>query len=82
VAIEQRALGELTKLEPSARAVGGYRRVLGYSRIMLHRALALSRIAKAGTSDRALSLKAPVKGQLRLLVAASRAGLGSCYPVD
>jgi hypothetical protein len=82
VAIERRALGELAKLKPPASVLLGYQRVLIYSEVMLQRAEQLSKSPTATDAKGTPLAKAAIKGQLRLLAAAGRAGLKDCYPVD
>lgn len=82
VAVERRALDELAKLEPPRSGALSYRRVLVYSQVMLKRAEALSAPVAATDAHGSPLAKAPIKGQMRLLAAASRAGMRDCYPVD
>jgi hypothetical protein len=72
-AIERRALAELAALHAPASTAHAYRQVLNYSRIMLGQA-----VQPSGAS----SSKVGEQVQLRLLVAAARAGVKHCYAVN
>jgi hypothetical protein len=80
--IERGALDELRKLSPPARVAQYYRRVLEYSQAALQQVVKLAAYARSGDTKGVESAKqAAGARQLRVLVAASRAGVKHCYLV-
>ena len=78
-AIERRALGELNGLAPPAHMSGAWRAAIAAIETELHGTLALAKYAGASDSASLRREKALLdKPQLRLLVAASHAGLKQC----
>ena len=84
-AVEQRALGELTRLKPPANVAHDYHQVLAFSAVAAERLTKLSQRARSKDLAAVLATKAAyakgLKAQLRLLVAANRAGLKDCAVV-
>ena len=81
-AIERAALSKLVRLTPPSALAGEWRTVVLETAAVLRRTMALERLAGAGGSANALREQALLnKPQLRLLVAATRAGVRECTAV-